>query len=396
MRPFGRTTIAIAALICALSAVVPASGVSVSQTYPIPASGAFTLIGHGFGHGHGMGQYGAEGAARQGLTYSEILAFYYPGTAVGSVSGDVRVLITADTTDDVVVAAASGLRAKDLGSGATYSPVKTGATRWRLKVVSGTTVLQYRTDRWHRFVDAQFTGEGQFSRVKGPLTLVTPSGTRSYRGALRAAAPSAGSAARDTVNVVSLENYVRGVVPAEIPTSWHANAVRAQAIAARTYALWWIQSRSDRPWQICDTSACQVYRGFSGETAAGNAAVSATAGAMLTYSGRPAFTQFSSSSGGFTSAGSAPYLVAKADPYDDWAGNKVHSWSVGATASLAQKRYPEIGTLSAIKVTSREGGGQWQGRVLSLTLIGSTGTKVLTGSEFRSLYGLRSTWFAVE
>ncbi|MEI2820205.1 MAG: hypothetical protein V9E81_08305 [Marmoricola sp.] len=69
---------------------------------------------------------------------------------------------------------------------------------------------------------------------------------------------------------------------------------------------------------------------------------------------------------------------------------------MGATASLAQKRYPEIGTLSAIKVTSREGGGQWQGRVLSLTLIGSTGTKVLTGSEFRSLYGLRSTWFAVE
>ena len=124
--------------------------------------------------------------------------------------------------------------------------------------------------------------------------------------------------------------------------------------------------------------------------------MSATAGAMLTYSGRPAFTQFSASSGGFTSAGSAPYLVAKADPYDDWAGNKVHSWSVGATASLAQKRYPEIGTLSAIKVTSREGGGQWQGRVLSLTLIGSTGTKVLTGSEFRSLYGLRSTWFAVE
>ena len=211
MRPFGRTTIAIAALICALSAVVPASGVSVSQTYPIPASGAFTLIGHGFGHGHGMGQYGAEGAARQGLTYSEILAFYYPGTAVGSVSGDVRVLITADTTDDVVVAAGSTVvdvevgalaplpddevdeqpTAKDLGSGATYSPVKSGATRWRLKVVAGTTVLQYRTDRWHRFVDAKFTGEGQFSRVKGPLTLVTPSGTRSYRGALRAAAPSA-------------------------------------------------------------------------------------------------------------------------------------------------------------------------------------------------------------
>ncbi len=383
------------AVILATAGMCSAS-VTVDQVYKIPASGAFTVIGHGFGHGHGMGQYGAEGAARAGLGYADILAFYYPGTAMGSVGGTIRVLITADTTDDVVVLDSPGLRVKNLATGTTYALTKAGASRWRIKVVSGQPRVYYRTSTgWHRYWRATISGDGEFSDTDGRLTLVTPSGQRTYRGALRSAAPSKGSTARDTVNVVSVENYVKGVVPAEMPASWSPQALRAQAVAARTYGMWSRQSRIDRSWQICDTTACQVYRGYDGEATSTNQAVDATAGAILTYNGVPAFTQFSASSGGYTSAGSVPYLPHQPDPYDDWSGNRVHSWSIDVKASVAQKKYPSIGTLTAIKVTRREGDGDWGGRVLDLTLVGTQGTKTLTGAQFRSLYGLRSNWFAI-
>ena len=100
--------------------------------------------------------------------------------------------------------------------------------------------------------------------------------------------------------------------------------MRAQAVAARTYAAY---ERQELTGPLCDTTSCQVYGGYSAEHPASNDAVAATAHLTLMHRGAPAFTQFSSSSGGWTSAGSKPYLPAKADPYDGWAGNPVHSWS---------------------------------------------------------------------
>ena len=82
----------------------PAAAKEVDQTYVMPGKGTVTLKGHGFGHGHGMSQYGAEGAAREGKTWREILKFYYPGTAWGTKGGRVKVLISADTSRDVIVA----------------------------------------------------------------------------------------------------------------------------------------------------------------------------------------------------------------------------------------------------------------------------------------------------
>ena len=82
----------------------------------MPASGTLTLNGHGYGHGHGMSQYGAQGAAMQGLTYPQILAFYYPGTTLGTAAGPIRVLITADTDNDVRVVPASGLQVREVGA----------------------------------------------------------------------------------------------------------------------------------------------------------------------------------------------------------------------------------------------------------------------------------------
>jgi SpoIID/LytB domain protein len=381
-----------------VSAATPtgATGVVVDQSYPVPASGAFTLRGHGFGHGHGMSQYGAYGAARQGLGYREIIGFYYPGTSWSQDDGLLRVLITADTTPDLVVSPARGLRVRDLGSGRVYPlPVIPGVRRWRLDVDGTRSVVGYLTSSWHRYRPGgrdALVGDGRFAADE-PLTLWTPSGGRSYRGRLRAASPAPGSADRDTVDVVSLDDYVRGVVPAEMPASWSPAAVQAQAVAARTYAAWSRAQAPHRYWHICDTPACQAYGGVALEDPRGDAAVAATSGLVLRYGGEPAFTQFSSSDGGWSTAGGAPYLVARRDPYDGFAANPVHDWTLSLSAASITSAYPSIGRLQRLHVTRRDGHGEWGGRVLTVVLDGSRRDVTLSGDDFRSVFGLRSTWF---
>jgi SpoIID/LytB domain protein len=347
-----------------------------------------------------MSQYGAQGAALQGLDYKRIVGFYYPGTSWSTFRGKVRVLVTGDTTSDVVVSPATGLTLRDLGSGTTYAlPQVKGLTRWRIDVGPGNaSVVSYRTDAWHPWKPGgrdALVGDGEFF-ADGPLTLWTPSGAHRYRGTLRSASPSAGSAARDTVNVVTMDDYVRGVIPREMPASWQPEAVKAQAVAARTYAVWSRAQNPRRYYQICDTTSCQVYGGSDAEDSRSNAAVTATSGQILTYDGKPAFTQFSSSSGGWTSAGSVPYLPAQADPYDGFPGNPVHSWSTTIDTGRIEAAYPSLGAVRRIDVVSRDGNGQWRGRVESLVLRGTKGDRTISGDSFRWMFGLRSSWFGFD
>jgi stage II sporulation protein D len=392
----GITTVVLAALV---TSSVPAGGVEVNQSFVVPAGRSVVLVGHGFGHGHGMSQYGAQGAAKRGLTYRQIIDFYYPGTAWSEVTGRVRVLISADTTSDVVVGAVPGLRLTDLGARTTYQlPTPKGVRRWRIAVgPHNKSVVEYLTGSWHRWRPgrgATLVGDGQFG-APGPVTLHTPYGARTYRGALRSASPVRGGKARDTVNVLSMDDYVRGVIPREMPASWQSEAVKAQAVAARTYATWSRDQFPTRYYQICDTSYCQVYGGQGDEDPRSNAAVTATASQILTYHGKPAFTQFSSSSGGWTSAGSVPYLTAKADPYDAYSGNPVHSWSTDLRAAAIERAYPAVGRLEGLQVTRRDGHGEWKGRVWTLVLEGSRNDVTVSGDSFRARFGLRSAWFTV-
>src|SRR5690606_15323622 len=144
--------------------------------------------------------------------------------------------------------------------------------------------------------------------------------------------------------------YLKSVLPAEMPPSWHREANRAQAVAARTYAMWDRDVNKNSTWyDTCDTTQCQVYRGAADYNAAGvrtavhehassTAAVDATAGRYLRYSGEPAFTQFSASNGGYSVAGSRPYLKASADPYDGYP-----QWTETLTAKRIETAYPAIG-----------------------------------------------------
>jgi SpoIID/LytB domain protein len=192
-----------------------------------------------------------------------------------------------------------------------------------------------------------------------------------------------------------MDSYVQGVVPYEMPTSWKHHALASQAVAARTYAAWQRAQNPRRYYQICDTTACQVYGGVGAEVESSNEAVQATARQILTYRGKPAFTQFSASSGGWTSAGSVPYLPAKKDPYDDFPGNSVHTWTTVVNAASLEALHPQIGRLVRLRVTQREGNGQWRGRAQQIVLDGTAGTAYMTGDDFRWHFELRSTWFTI-
>lgn len=352
-----------------------------------------TLSGHGYGHGHGMSQYGAEGAAQSGLTASEIIDFYYPGTTWGTTKSKVSVLISADTSDDVEVLAKRGLAVRDLSAGETVR-LPSRPSRFRLLAAGQGTTVQALSGRGKWRSIRQLSRAGEF-RARGPISLVTPGGVTRYRGRLQSGIPSPTSTARDTVNILSLEKYLRGVVPSEIPSSWDPQAVQAQAIAARTYAAYERSHPRARHYQICDTTSCQVYGGVAVEHPAATAALKATKHQIVTDEGAPAFSQFSSSSGGWTAAGEMSYLSARQDPYDGWSGNPNHDWTATIERSTLERAWSSIGELQRISIDQRDGNGEWGGRVVAATLVGSQGQVKVSGDTLRSVLGLRSTWFTM-
>lgn len=364
-----------------------------AETLPTPGDVAITVTGHGYGHGHGLSQYGAKGAATQGLTWQQIVEFYYPGTTWGAVTGKVRVLITADTGRDVQVVARPGLQVRSLQRGRTWRIPAFGARKWRL-VARGDDTLVQRTagGPWRTW--RTIRGEAEFSSTGALLTLVLPGARRDYRGTLQSVASRDGR--RQTVNKLGMEAYLRGVVPQEVPALWEPAAVSAQSVAARTYAAFERSHPAAGHYDLCDTSQCQVYGGADVEHPAATAAISATAKQGLYFDGRPAFTQFSASNGGFSSAGSMPYLVAQADPYDGLANPTYSTWTTALDDEQVEKQWPEIGDLTSIEVIARDGNGDWGGRVSDIAFVGTTGTAQVDGDTVRSAFGLYSDWFDLD
>lgn len=389
-------SIALAASALVLPAL-PASGASAAEprqraeSWSVPGSSAITITGRGFGHGHGMSQYGALGAAQQGLTWQQINEFYYPGTSWGAVRGKVRVLITADTGRDVQVVAERGLKVGSVGRPRTRRLPSVAAKKWRLVAAGRDTAVQWtKGGSWRTW--RKVRGEAELSAADGRLTLVLPGERRDYRGTLRSVAAREGGR-RQTVNRVGMEAYLRGVVPQEVPALWTAAAVSAQSVSARTYAAFERSQPAAPHYDLCDTTQCQVYGGADVEHPAATAAIRATAGQGLYYEGRPAFTQFSASNGGFSSAGSMPYLVAQADPYDGLANPTYSTWSTTIDDTQVEKQWPGMGDLTGIEVVSRDGNGDWGGRVTEMAFVFSGGRVSLSGDDARSFLGLYSDWF---
>jgi SpoIID/LytB domain protein len=341
-----------------------------------------------------MSQYGARGAARRGLNAAQIIAFYYPGTTLGSVAGStVRVSLTDDGTD-TVVSADPGLVLSSPGASTVLTT--TGVSQWRLKPLGTGFAVDYLpagTTVWKRSFTTTSTA-ADFSRSANTIRLYQSNGSSTvYRGTVGAVRTGAGEL---SINRVSMDDYVRGVIPREMPSSWEASAVQAQAIAARSYARYAVEHNAASASDICDTTSCQVYGGMSAEEPGSDAAVNATAGQVALYQSATIFAQFSASNGGWLSAGGQPYLVAKADPYEAYADDPYLSWQRQVPVSRVASYYG-LTSVQGIRIDQRDGNGEWGGRVLAATVIGQSGTTTksvaTTGSALASAMGLPHSWF---
>jgi stage II sporulation protein D len=335
----------------------------------------WTVEGHGFGHGVGMGQYGAYGYALHGKDYRFILAHYYQGTTLGRAPHRrLRVLLTVASGDVTFKKARTAC-------GRRLRPTK----RYRAHRSNGG--VQLLSDRGKVLADC---GTRLGAKGRGRVRV---RGNGAYRGALVVVPASSGSAL-NVVNAVSLDKYVRGVVAGEMPSSWPIEALKVQAVAARSYAL--TGGLHGHGFDLYDDTRSQVYRGIAGETPATDAATRATKRQVVMFGGEIARTYYSASSGGqtenvefgFPGSEPVPYLTSVDDPYDTT--SPLHSWRRVFTQKEMQSRLSRYvkGELRDIQVT-KTGASP---RIVSANVIGSGGTTKVSGAELESALGLYSTW----
>lgn len=370
-----------------------------AEAYLRPEDGVYQITGGGFGHGIGMSQYGAHGAGLEGLTHDEILDFYYPGTTLETrTTGTIRIGITIDNDGVTRVAHRSGLVVSSTPGGTTY-PLPSGYSQWRVRTASasaaGCTLEGLDSGGVWRTVWPSGMPQScpvSFSNPsEGSVDLYLPNGSlRIYRGTLTAT--FRGTTSLLTVNHLPMQHYLRSVTMAEMPVSFHAQALRAQAVAARSYAL--RGAGGTDHYDTCDTTACQAYRGMGARQSNGTitwyehenttAAVDATNGQVLTYdfgNGVPqlATTMYSSSTGQHTTVGGPGhgYLVAQEDPYDAVASNPRSEWTAQLPVGNLEARYG-IHRVERVQILSRDGHGEWGGRVLDARVEGFTSSGVYT------------------
>lgn len=195
-------------------------------------------------------------------------------------------------------------------------------------------------------------------------------------------------AAMTAVNIVDLDEYLYGVVPAEMPSSYNEEALKAQTLAARTYAMTKLGAHTNSGYQLCDTTACQVYKGYGTETEKTNEAVDETEGEIICYNGTPIEAVFSASTGGYTEnsenvwSNKVAYLraVPELGEYGD------NSWKLTLTLEqldeLLKNKGENIGSARDIKITKLSTGG----RVQELQIVGTKGVKTLTGESIRTYF----------
>src|SRR4051794_35337227 len=225
------------------------------------------IEGRGFGHGIGLSQEGARGFAARGFDYRRILGHYYRGTAVGRLSRGRSVRVLLSSGGPAAFSGASDVGGVRLKPGRTYTAVALPGGRLEVRL------------------GARAVARGPSPlRVRGAGPLNVAGGT--YRGVLDLGAVPGGV---QVVNELGLEDYVRGVVSAESPASWPIQALKAQAVAARGYAV--TTSHGGGFDQYADTRS-QVYRGVGAETARTDAAGRATRGEGGAYHRRARSTHF--------------------------------------------------------------------------------------------------------
>jgi stage II sporulation protein D len=318
-----------------------------------------------------MSQYGAFGQAKEGKTYDEILAYYYTGTQLGrAATKEVRVLL-AEGRRAITVYSASPFRVVDAAGVVTKLPAGAVALTPELRLPT--------TTIWA-------TGPLLVRPGKAPVALDGVA----YRGRLEITAQKG---FLRVVNYVGLEDYLQGVVADEMPHTWPREALKAQAVAARSYAL--KNVLKGKPYDLYSDTRSQAYGGIAAEQLESTDAVRATAGRVVTYGGEIASTYYFSTSGGRTASAmdvfgfAVPYLVSRPDPWDK--ASPYHRWG----PVLIGARTVQAKLSAASRVLDASSVMTPSGRLRSLTLQTLTGSTSVPASLVRTALGLRSTWITM-
>ena len=391
----------------------------------VTVSSDLTLYGKGWGHGIGLSQWGAqgwaEGATGVRLTGEQIVAKYFPLAQLDTQppSKPFRVLLSAPSTGCVGrtisnvahMSSAGGMRlVSDLDPSVVYLETAPGQSV-RFGVRNGTTLIA---------ID-ESSGQVVFQGEDTAITLVPtqwwdPISVREksldYRGNILVQVRDAGQLR--VVNYVASDDYMKGALPGEMPSLWEMEALRAQAITARTYVAWRQSTGADRTWDVRDDTADQCYGGHTFESPRTTAAVTSTPAAILTYAGKPIRALYSSANGGITEnvgcvleaervgdtwrcAEGWPYLTVTIDPaealaYDRRGGMPHGLWeqtfSSQALRTLIAEEYGvDIGAYVSIEFNQSPGG-----RPISVRVRGTARSVDLKGDRFlRTVLGLKST-----
>ncbi len=336
------------------------------------AQTVFVFTGHGYGHGVGLPQWGAYGLAKEGWTYDRILAHYYTGTTLGKAPAKrVRVLL------------ASGRGSVRISSEAPFAAVD---ARGRISLPAGAVEIGS---------DLRVVAGGATRTLASPVRFIPGAKPlrfdRAYRGAL---VVHRDGGSLSVVNDVKLEHYVYAIVPHEMPASWDLEALKTQAVAARTYAI--KTRKAGTYYDFEHNPVAQAYEGVGEEDPRARQAVDQTRGEIVLYDGEPAWTFYSSSSGGrtarltdaFPGGEDIPYLVPVDDPHDTL--SPYHDWVVRYTAGELADKLGLPGPPARIMLRRSD-----SGRVRTLVAIGAGWRKEVVGASLRGSLGLRSTLVTV-
>jgi len=358
-----------------------AAGFALLSLYPLTAQASVSWVvhGRGFGHGVGMSAYGAYGYAEHGKSYRFILGHYYTGTSLGTVQGArvVRVLLGIEG-GDVGFSGATSACGVRLDPARSYQAHRDGSGV-RLRSSSGK-----RLANCGRTLRAAGSGK------------VTIAGYGTYRGALETVPTESQAGSLNVVNALALEQYVKGVMPNEVPPSWPVEELKAQAVAVRSIAL--TGDVRGNGFDLYSDTRSQVYKGLESEYASTNAAVAATRGQVVMYGGKVAQTLYSACSGGHTESavnvfGSpVPYLVGVPDPFDS--ACPLHEWTLkfsGPEISAKLSSYLK-GRLKKVVVTKRG----VSPRIIEAKLYGTGGVSTVTGTDLEVALGGYDTWMTFQ
>jgi stage II sporulation protein D len=359
--------------VLALALLVPA-GASPQAVKPTTVEvTTFAISGHGWGHGVGMAQWGAYGYAKHGVLYGKILAHYYPGTTLAPAPVTKIKVLLVEGAKQVVVSSAAPFEVEDSAG----KVRKLAAGEHAVDVKLAVALAPGKPAK-------KLPGPLTFLPGKSPLSLRNP-----YRGTFTV---SSDGRNLTVVNTVGLEGYVRGVVSSEMPHDWPVEAVKAQAVAARSYAL---AHRRGGAFDVYNDTRDQVYGGILAETPVGDQAVAGTTRQVLMYAGKVADTFFFSSSGGrtaavtdvFTGAKPTPYLVSVPDPWDTY--SPYHDWGPVAVPGTAASKLLGIVGVDALQPVPAGGHAR------AVVVTGRDGDVTVPASDVRRAFGLRSTWMSV-